>query len=213
MNILYLTLPIIFALANRIRGAEIYLWKIPMHTTIKIILPILLAFLAHMTTPEPFRFTTLAVIMIVAYKLGELWGTGKWIGSIVQNLTVWFDDDQDGDGEGRKSGILFLTNLFVNEKKHFLWHCRLALAIRGVYWWAPVLLVFYLMESITGAEFGLASLVLGITFTISCDLARVIDVRDEWIIPNFMDGPDVKWELSELIYGFIQGIVFMMLMW
>lgn len=218
MDILYYSLPFIMAITNRIRGADFYLWKIPMHTTIKIILPVLLAFIACMNTPEPVRFISVAVIMVVAYRIGELWGWGKWMGTILERHS-FFEDNQDGDGEGRKSGVWFIANLFINEKKHFINHCRLALAIRGIYWWLPVLAVFYMVNVITWQEMVVSALVLGISFPVSCEIARWYSRTNEyyngynlthrWRFTSFVGN---SWELSEVIYGWIHGTVFFVLM-
>ena len=213
------SLPLLFAILNRVRGAGYWVLGIPLHTISKIVIPVMLAILI-----VPFSFSIeffkLAVLLILVYKLGELWGWGKWMGTILKRYD-FIEDNQEGDGDGRKSGIYYIANFFINEKANPLNNSRLALAIRGTYWWLPVLGVFYYYNAVSLPNMLVAAMVLGVWFPFSCEIARWYElagqtrwttgyvVGKQWGLPSFVKD---SWECSEVIYGFIQGLVFTLLM-
>lgn len=76
----------------------------------------------------------------VGYDLGERMGWGLWIG----NLTDHRYKTSPDDGEGANNGIQWMARKIVpNYLYNFVNYCRVALTIRGFYWWLPTLAPLY----------------------------------------------------------------------
>lgn len=150
---------------------------------------------------------------IILYKIGESFGWGKWISSILTNKP--HHDEDEGKTVfklfGKQviiwDGIHHIANLFIPEKKNFYAYSMLALSIRGVYWWTPILIYASIRTSLYGSVALLCSLLLGVLFPLSVLLAMQWD----WKIPYLIYQKDMinrSWQRSELIYGAFQGLIF-----
>lgn len=160
----------------------------------------------------------LGLAVLVAYLLGESSGWGKWLGWLVtpkEHRTVDLVDASQKDDEGRGyPWIHYITTFFVKEKifgsdaeriNTQYWHCTLALAIRGLYWWLPVYLVLASFGVISFATAGIISVLLGIAFPIAAYLG--LNWNFKYKYKMFETSPG--WENQELIYGIFQGIALM----
>ena len=143
-------------------------------------------------------------------------GWGKWIGSILDHQPRY------NEYEGRAvfkvwgqeyviwDGIHYLANLFIPEKKNFYGYSLLALAIRGIYWWAPMFVYAGTALSISWPVVLFWSLIAGISFPLS----ELLALQWDWKIPIFIhDEHEINraWQRAELIYGLVIGVVFMLL--
>jgi len=132
-----------------------------------------------------------SILIAIGYVLGESFGWGKWIGIIGSRKPQYHIK------EGLENGIHFIANLIILEKKDFLNYARLALAIRGFYWWLPVIGFMDIP-----LEYKIISLfVLSIGFPLSVEIGRLTENKIGF---KHFTG---YWEQAEVYYGLIQDIV------
>lgn len=139
------------------------------------------------------------IALAIAYVAGESMGWGKWIGGVIDgNKTA--TEAELADEEGRNNGIHWLANKIAPETEDYAKYCFVALAIRGVYWWLPVMLVLvYFGVIVYGLGIALAGL-LGIAFPLSVVIANK---TSKWFSVKFMND---SWGQAEVWYGIAQDI-------
>lgn len=199
---MYYFLPVIFSVFNRIRGSHLTIFKLPLYSIFKNVFGIVLATLIYLNSN--FSFFSWKMLMWVlacslAYRFGEAEGWGKWVASILDRHPKY------DDNEGKITRIHQIANFFIKEKKDWLNYSRLALALRGVYWWLPVLLVFIFSGTVSIQAAIISLIPIGIGFPIGMEIGRKI--RISWSMPKFQYKHD-RWAWGEVVYGLIQGIVF-----
>ena len=177
-----------FLILNRLRGTE-GLWS-------KII-GLLLALVVQIAFNNPY----VSIAVGLGYIIGESFGWGLWVG----NLSVHQSNNYTDDGEGANNGIQWLSRKLVhNYLNSFLNYCRVALTIRGFYWWLPTLAPLYFVgfsiELLTAMIF-----LLSIGFPIACELGYYF--RDKISFEKFGLSYSGGWELQEGFYGVMQDIV------
>lgn len=154
------------------------------------------------------------LLVLIAYLVGESKGWGEWIGA----LTRWESKDEkwlekqykDNEGVGFPY-VHQIANCVIKEQvegtleeklKQYNKYTRLALTLRGIYWWGLVYGVIAWFGLINLYEYAAIIAILGIGFPIACEIGKMITSNGKiWII-NYSRG----WENQELVYGFIQGI-------
>lgn len=138
------------------------------------------------------------------YMLGESMGWGKWVGSLCHPESTITLESRYADDEGTRFPFIHKTaNAIVKERENYLRYCQVALAIRGLYWWLP-LLMFMAVIGITSYWVAiLGSILLGIGFPLACYIGSKLDYNGRFWLINYSKG----WENQELVYGLIQGIV------
>ena len=138
------------------------------------------------------------------YMLGESMGWGKWVGSLCDPESTITLESRYIDDEGTRFPFIHKTaNTIVKERENYLGYCQVALAIRGLYWWLP-LLTFMAMVGITSYWLAiLGSILLGIGFPLACYIGSKLDYNGKFWKINYSKG----WENQELVYGLFQGIV------
>ena len=152
--------------------------------------------------------------VLAAYLVGESKGWGEWVGA----LTRWEGKDEEWLNKQYKDneGVGFpyvhqMANFVIKERvegtleeklKQYNKYARLALTLRGVYWWSLVYGVIAWFGLINLYEYAAIVAILGMGFPIACEIGKMITSNGKiWII-NYSRG----WENQELVYGFIQGI-------
>lgn len=138
------------------------------------------------------------------YMLGESMGWGKWVGSLCYPESTITLEARYADDEGTRFPFIHQTaNVIVKERENYLRYCQIALAIRGLYWWLP-LLMFMAMIGITSYWLAiLGSILLGVGFPVACYIAKITKFEFTWWKVSCVGA----WERQELIYGLMQGIV------
>ena len=176
-----------FLILNRLRGTQ-GLWS-------KII-GLLLALVVQIAFNNPY----VALAVGLGYTIGESFGWGEWIGTLSCNRTA-----VENNEEGKNNGIRWLASKVVSPTKDWLNYCRVALSIRGFYWWLPTLAPLYFVgfsvELLT-----VMILALSIGFPIACELGYYF--RDKVSFEKFGLSYVGGWELQEGFYGLMQDIVF-----
>lgn len=178
-----------FLILNRLRGTE-GLWS-----------KIIGLFLA-LATLIAFHNTYVALAVWLGYIIGESFGWGLWVGTLsVQRDRVINKTEE----EGANNGIQWLSRKIIhNYLDNWINYCRVALAIRGLYWWLPTLAPLYFVgfsvELLT-----LMILALSIGFPLACELGYYF--RDKISFDKFGLSYNGGWELQEGFYGLMQDIV------
>lgn len=128
----------------------------------------------------------IAIEVALGYLAGESMGWGDWVG---QQCGSPLKCGNEGEG----NGIKWLASKFY--PCGTMQYNKVALITRGIYWWLPALApLMFVTNPITIL---LAVLTMAFGFQISLDLARY-------------DGK-LKWNDAESIYGRIQGVVILSL--
>jgi hypothetical protein len=152
---------------------------------------------------------------MVLYILGEASGWGKWVGSLChpENFKGHFELNKAiAEDRGKKFPHLwYIGNIIVKEDNdkifikrlaQYLWHCRVTLVLRGLYWWMPLYLFLAFAGLISYSEALIIGLLLGIGFPVACELGRRWNFTYEYKFFHTSRG----WCNQELFYGLFQGI-------
>ena len=171
---------------NRLRGTQ-GLWS-------KII-GLLLALIVQIAFNNPY----VSVAVGLGYIIGESFGWGEWIGTLTGDRNF-----KQLNEEGKNNGIQWLASKVIDPNQDWINYCRVALTIRGFYWWLPTLAPLYFVgfsvELLT-----LMILALSIGFPIACELGYYF--RDKIAIEKFGLSYIGGWELQEGFYGLMQDLV------
>ena len=116
-----------FLILNRLRGTQ-GLWS-------KII-GLLLALIVQIAFNNPY----VAIAVGLGYIIGESFGWGDWVGCLTSNRNNY----KDTTDEGKSNGIMWLSQKIVPDwRTNFIDYSRVALTIRGFYWWFLALAPLY----------------------------------------------------------------------
>lgn len=144
------------------------------------------------------------VLVIGAFFFGESWGWDKWVKWLIwkrpKDIAFWVRQVPE-------LGIDQLANWIAPETKGYTNHCRVALSLRGLVWWVPVLAVPAALGGVSWFYFVVYVMTLALWFPLACEAVRL--VGDD-------DGPPGirnRWEQMEVMYGGIQGAVLWHLFW
>ena len=179
-----------FLFLNRLRGTQ-GLWS-------KII-GLLLALVVQITFNNPY----VSVAVGLGYIIGESFGWGLWVGTLSVQREKGYE--LHDEGEGRNNGIEWIASHIVKPtQESWLNYCRVALSIRGFYWWLPTLAPLYFVgfsiELLT-----LMILALSIGFPLACELGYYF--RDKIIFHKYGFSVEGGWEIQEVFYGLFQDLV------
>ena len=177
-------------LLNRLRGTQ-GLWS-------KII-GLLLALIVQIAFDNPY----VSVAVGLGYIIGESFGWGEWIGNLTTHRKNKTDTLED---EGENNGIKYIaTKLVPNWNVAFIKYCRVALGIRGIYWWLPTLVPLYFV-GFNPIDLAIAIFLLSVGFPIACEIGYYTSKKFSFSKYGFdMVG---GWEHSEVWYGLMQDLVF-----
>ena len=218
------------AILNRLRGTgvikhfgttrvdEIKLWKftIPkMEVNVNLvwshIYALYLALIVGLLTMNAW----VGLLVLIAYLVGESKGWGEWVGSLTRVEPFAIDDllRNYKDEEGRGFPYIHkIANWIEPEKGEFgtledrveqyLKYAKVALMIRGLYWWGLVYGAMFCFGLVNVYEYIAIVAILGIGFPIACEIGKMITSSGKvWKI-EWSQG----WENQELVYGLMQGI-------
>ena len=178
-------------LLNRLRGTE-GLWS-------KII-GLLLALVVQIAFNNPY----VSIAVGLGYIIGESFGWGEWIGT----LTGYRNFKQLNE-EGKNNGIQWLASKVIDPSKDWINYCRVALTIRGFYWWLPTLAPLYFVGFNPLLLLGCITF-LSVGFPIACE----IGYRTAKLFSFEKYGFSVRggWEHQEVWYGLFQDVVIFILL-
>lgn len=177
------------AILNRLRGTQ-GLWS--------NIIGLLLAFIVLAIWGNVW----VAVAVGLGYIIGESFGWGEWVGNLTTHRKNKTDTLED---EGENNGIKYIaTKLVPNWNVDFIKYCRVALGIRGIYWWLPTLAPLYFI-GFSVVSITVAVAVLSIGFQIACELGRLTAPLFSFEYKTF----SIKggWEHQEIWYGLMQDVI------
>ncbi len=139
-----------------------------------------------------------SLMVAIGYIVGESFGWGEWIGCLTTNATSYVENE-----EGKNNGIRWLATKIINPDKEYREYCRVALTIRGFYWWILTLSPLYFVADAYIVT--LAIVLLSIAFPIACELGRLTAPLFSFEYKTF----SIKggWEHQEVWYGLTQDIV------
>ena len=185
-----------FLFLNRLRGTD-GLWS-------KII-GLLLALIVQVAFNNPY----VALAVGLGYIIGESFGWGLWVGTLSVQREKGYE--LHDEGEGRNNGIEWIASHIVKPtQESWLNYCRVALSIRGFYWWLPTLAPLYFV-GFSVEVLTLMILTLSIGFPIACEIGYLL--RDKIIFHKYGFSVEGGWELQELFYGIWQTMVIGTLIW
>lgn len=179
-----------FLILNRLRGTQ-GLWS-------KII-GLLLAVIIQIMFNNPY----VSVAVGLGYIIGESFGWGLWVGTLTEHRESGYK--LHDEGEGRSNGIEWLTaHIIKPTQKTWIGYCRLALTIRGLYWWLPTLAPLYFV-GFSVVSIAVAVAVLSIGFPIACEVGYKFN--DKIKFNKYGLSIEGGWEIQEAAYGVIQDVV------
>ena len=138
-----------FTVLNRLRGMN-GIWS-------KII-GLLLALIVQIA----FDNVYVALAVGLGYIIGESFGWGDWVGTLSER---YYSEMPKPYNEGENNGIQRIASKIIDPSKDWLNHCRVALFIRGLYWWVCLLPLVFLIEWYFVL---LAIVILAFAFPIAC---------------------------------------------
>jgi hypothetical protein len=149
---------------------------------------------------------------VAGFILGESMGWGEWIGGVIGHGSKPECDKKQGD----ENGIHWITSRIIDRRDDYLNYCRLALFLRGIWWWFPALLPLLIFSCFGGwvvgpIKFVIGMLLLGVGFPASVEIARLafIKIKNRNIV-ELGDG-NIVWSWAEWIYGAWHGLIIMSL--
>lgn len=133
------------------------------------------------------------------YVLGESFGWGEWIGALINGEKVASKARLEED-EGHDTGIHWIANKIAPEDKDYQKYCRVALAIRGFYWWAPLMVYLGVIGLLPWVVVAVNIVALSIGFPLGIWAAKKWVFSVEW----WKFKVDSTWERQEVFYGVVQ---------
>ena len=135
----------------------------------------------------------------LGYIIGESFGWGEWVGTLSCNRTA-----VENNEEGKNKGIQWLASKVIDPSKDWINYCRVALTIRGFYWWLPTLAPLYFVGFNPLFLAGCITF-LSIGFPIACELGYYF--RYKVSFEKFGLSYSGGWEIQEGFYGLMQDLV------
>lgn len=175
-----------FLILNRLRGTN-GVWS-------KVI-GLLLALVVQIAFGNPY----VSIAVGLGYIIGDSFGWGEWVGTLSSNR-----EQIQKNEEGKNNGIQWLASKVIDPTKDWINYCRVALTIRGFYWWLPTLAPLYFVGFNPLVLLG-CILFLSFCFPISCE----IGYRTSKLFSFEKYGFSVRggWEHQEVWYGLMQDLV------
>ena len=175
---------------NRLRGTQ-GLWS-------KII-GLLLALVVDIAFGNPY----VAIAVGLGYIIGESFGWGEWVGALVGHRSTTCGITE----EGKNNGIRYIaTKLVPNWNVDWLKYCRVALFLRGLYWFIPTLAPLYFVGFHPLLLLGCA-LFLGVGFPLACEIGYYLGEVKKKDYSFFGLSIVGGWEIQEVAYGVMQDLV------
>lgn len=137
----------------------------------------------------------------VLFVAGESYAWGKWIGFLVDYENKHEPEYDSKVGKGFPY-IHYIADALAPETRNYKLYCQIALAIRGLVWFAPMYALLGYAGLISFIEVVSISVVLAVGFPYACYIGRRWDYAYKFGVLEFKRG----WENQEIAYGAIQGI-------
>ena len=135
------------------------------------------------------------------FLMGESFSWGKWVGYLTsENGEVEYDNKT-----GRSFPYIhYIANGIVDQEMNYRLYCQVALAIRGLVWWLPVLAVLGVAGVFPWWLVLVNGVVAGIGFPVACEIGKrwQYTLQSRWL--NMSPG----WENQEVVYGVMHFLVF-----
>jgi hypothetical protein len=163
---------------------------------------LLLALVVQIAFGNPY----VSIAVGLGYIIGESFGWGLWVGSIAERADG-YSLYLKGEREGANNGIHWLASHIVEPTKEtWLNYCRVAMVIRGFYWYVLTITPLYFVGFSPYLLLGLI-VFLSFGFMLSYELAYYLapKLNIKWL--EFNSG----WTLGEGIVGLTQDIAFLVL--
>lgn len=176
---------------NRWRGTGIIFWKINGNVIYAIYWFLLVSFLSE------WYF---GLVFAGLYLLGESYSWGKWVSYVC--FPEKHEKEYDNKTGRNFPWIHFIANFFINQESDYLNYCRLALCIRGLFWFLPMLVFLYAIDLIVLWQLIFGVVILSLGFPVAADLSRFYNPNIDYkyfVCKN-------NWETQECIYGVFQFI-------
>ncbi len=141
-----------------------------------------------------------AIAVGLGYIIGESFGWGEWIGTVICYQTEVVTNSE----EGKNNGIMWMASKLIDPAKDRLNYCRVALSILGFYWFAPTLAPLYFV-GFNPIALGIAIFLLSIGFPIACEIGYLL--KDKVHFEKYGFSVVGGWEIQETAYGLIQDFV------
>lgn len=213
-----LIIGVMFAILNRIRGGGLnYLIKYISGIS-KPAIGLIISALAYHSHPDRWVWWV-TLVYIALYWGGESFGWGKWVGTVLDGEPRYSEDEGKIEifGVTIWDGIHHIANAIVPERVNCVLYSKIALVVRGLYWWAPLFIFSYIIGTVTGMAHVLWVIVIAVGFPGSLLIAKEIKLKIPPIMKSVIDGKvvsygdhsqtDKNWIEAEVVYGFIQGVV------
>jgi len=138
-----------------------------------------------------------AIAVGLGYIIGESFGWGEWVGTVSCHQTEVVTNSE----EGKNNGIMWVASKIV-PMCDWLNYCRVALSIRGFYWFAPTLAPLYFL-GLNPIALGIAIVMLSIGFPIACEIGYLLKDKVSFEFLDIKGG----WNIQEVAYGLMQDLV------
>ncbi|TWO19507.1 hypothetical protein YZ82_05220 [Campylobacter hyointestinalis] len=144
----------------------------------------------------------IGLAVCLGYVGGESFGWGAWVGALSMGRENSYEPNYD---DGRNNGIRWLSSKIIPiSPTNWLWHCRIALFLRGCLWWGLTFIPLVFV-GFSFMLFLIVVIILGIGFVFACEIGYLTQN-----LFSFQKGIlSIKggWEHQELWYGIIQDFV------
>lgn len=179
-----------FLILNRLRGTQ-GIWS-------KII-GLFIALVVQIAFGNPYVSTLVGL----GYIIGESFGWGEWVGTLSSNR-----EQIQKNEEGKNNGIQWLASKVIDPTKDWINYCRVALTIRGFYWWLPTLAPLYFVGFNPLVILG-CILFLSVGFPIACEIGY--RTSKLFSFGKYGFSASGGWEHQEIWYGLFQDLVILSL--
>ncbi len=137
----------------------------------------------------------------ILYILGESFAWGKWVGWLTNYDGVGKPDYDNDDGRSFPY-IHYIAQAIVKQENDYTTYCEIALAIRGLFWWLPLLVLLGTIDLISWYQVAFSSIFLAVGFPVACYLGTLLKVEYKSKYLNMSRG----WENQEVFYGLFHWI-------
>lgn len=136
------------------------------------------------------------------YIAGESFAWGKWVGHLTHYQGEGKHDYTNDDGRSFPY-IHYIAQFIVKQEVNYTRYCEVALAIRGLFWWLPLMVMLWLIGLVQVYALIVGLIVLSIGFPIAAYIGNMIHIEFKSRYLNMSRG----WENQELVYGLFHWMV------
>lgn len=137
----------------------------------------------------------------ILYIAGESFAWGKWVGYLTHYEGEGKHDYDNDDGRSFPY-IHYIAQSIVKQEKDYKTYCQVALTIRGLFWWLPLLVLLGTIDLISWYQVAFSSIFLAVGFPVACYLGTLLKVEYKSKYLNLSRG----WENQEVFYGLFHWI-------